>query len=132
MAEETVMIDVTEGPERGKRLTVPADIGKQAIKDGWARDPFAEPKEGEKEPPPPTDEERGKAIAAAAKAMRKLRGEEDEEAKPKGKAEAKQPEPEEDDDGDEAESRNMTAGRGGSYETRDVPEKRGPGRPRKY
>lgn len=116
MAEdEDVMIDVTEGPERGKRLRVPADVGRQAISDGWARDPFAPPsEEPETEPEPPTPEQREKSIQAAAEALRKLRGEPDEEEADKSRRRAQQAnEPEE------------------GYETREEQPRRGPGRPRR-
>jgi hypothetical protein len=83
MADEPVVIEATAGPYAGKRLTVPAADAKQAIADGWARDPFApaeEPKEP-KEAKEVTDEDRAKVAEAAEKAARKLRGEEDQNDK---------------------------------------------------
>jgi hypothetical protein len=78
MADETKRIEITVGPERGGRLDVPAKIADQAIKDGWAKDPFAPPSD---EPPPEFDQDKyDKAIVAAEKAIRKLRGEEDNAA----------------------------------------------------
>jgi hypothetical protein len=96
MAED-VLIEAIAGPYRGQRLTVSADDAKAAIKDGWARDPFAEPEE----PKEMTDEDRQKVAEAAEKAARRLRGEEETEA-PKPSVEAKAVEPEQ----------------SGSYETR--------------
>jgi hypothetical protein len=74
MADEPVLIDVLAGPYAGARLTVTAAEAKQAIADGWARDPFAESEEPMKEL---TDEQRLKIAEAAEKAARKLRGEEE-------------------------------------------------------
>jgi hypothetical protein len=79
MADEPVVIEATAGPYAGQRLTVPAADAKQAIADGWARDPFApaeEPKEP-KEVKEVTDEDRARVAEAAEKAARKLRGEEE-------------------------------------------------------
>lgn len=114
MPEESMMIQVLEGPDRGSRLTVPADVGKKAIKDRWARDAFAPASEEEVEPP--TQEEREKIIAAAVKAGRKLRGEPDDDAEPEA-------------EDDEPESRDMAPEEPAEYETRDVAPRRG--RPRK-
>jgi hypothetical protein len=75
MADEPVVIEATAGPYAGQRLTVPAADAKQAIADGWARDPFA-PAEEPKEVKEVTDEDRAKVAEAAEKAARKLRGEE--------------------------------------------------------
>jgi hypothetical protein len=120
MADEPVTIYVTEGPDRGSRLTVPAALAKQAIKEGWARDPFAPP--SEEDAPLLTAEKREKIIAAATRAARKLRGEPDPDV---STAE------DEDTDKHKPEERDMTAGEPDKYETRDMPEKRGPGRPPK-
>jgi hypothetical protein len=85
---ETRRIEAIYGPFRGL-LDVPADVAEQAIKDGWARDPFAPPSAADAPPPEPrTQEQLDKMIVAAEKAARKLRGE--EEPKPKVKAEPKE------------------------------------------
>lgn len=73
MAEEPVMIEGIIGEYAGKRLTVSAADAKQAIADGWAKDPFGEPAEAKEM----TDEDRARVMEAAGKAARKLRGEEE-------------------------------------------------------
>jgi hypothetical protein len=77
MADD-VLIEATAGPYAGQRLTVPAADAKQAIADGWARDPFATELE---EPKEMTEEKRAKVAEAADKAARKLRGEDDADKK---------------------------------------------------
>lgn len=73
---ESVVVQATAGPYAGQRLTLSAADAKQAIKDGWAVDPFAPPPAPDAEPPKqPTDEERVKINEAAEAAGRKLRGE---------------------------------------------------------
>jgi hypothetical protein len=84
MPDDDVVIEGLYGDYAGKRLTVAPDVAKQAIADGWARDPFGEPVE----PKEMTDEDRDKMLVAAAKAGRKLRGEEDADS-PKAKKETK-------------------------------------------
>ncbi|MCA1404683.1 hypothetical protein I6F26_10220 [Ensifer sp. IC3342] len=88
---ETRRIEALYGPYRGF-LDVPADVAEQAIKDGWARDPFATPDPDAPPPELPTQEKLDAMIAAAEKAARKLRGEEPPKAKPK-KDEPKNDEP---------------------------------------
>ena len=78
MADEPVVIEATAGPYAGQRLTVPAADAKQAIADGWARDPFATEPE---EPKDMTDDDRAKVAEAADKAAKKLRGEDDNDKK---------------------------------------------------
>jgi hypothetical protein len=79
-ADEDVVIEGTHGPYAGRRLTVSAKEAKQAISEGWARDPLApEPAEGE-EPKELTDEERAKIVEKAEAAGRRLRGEEEPSA----------------------------------------------------
>jgi hypothetical protein len=114
MAEEIVLIDVRYGPLRDKRLSVPADFAAKAIADGWARDALNPPPPEEESPL--TEEQRDKVLAAAIEGAKVLRGE--MEATPK------EEEP-------ESEERDMAAGAPGEYETRDMPAKRGPGRPPK-
>lgn len=77
MSDETKMVEATVGPFAGQRLTMPADVADQAIKDGWARDPFAPPPTEEElaKRKEPTEDDRLKSTAAAEKAVRKLRGE---------------------------------------------------------
>lgn len=82
MADEDVMIEATAGPYAGKRLTMPAADAKKAIADGWARDPFAEMTDEDRQKAvdaaaAATDEDRQKVAEAAEKAARKLRGEEE-------------------------------------------------------
>jgi hypothetical protein len=111
MAEEIVLINVRYGPLRDARLSVPADFAAKAIADGWARDALSPPPTEEESPL--TEEQRDKVLAAAVEGAKVLRGE--MEATPK----------------EEPEERDMTAGEPDKYETRDMPEKRGPGRPPK-
>jgi hypothetical protein len=95
MSDEPVTIEATAGPYAGQRLTVPAADAKQAIADGWARDPFAEVTDEDREKDRQkaaemTDEDKAKVAEAAEKAARKLRGEDEaEENGGKGKKGAK-------------------------------------------
>jgi hypothetical protein len=75
---EDVMIEATHGPYAGKRLTVSEADAKAAIKDGWAKDPYAPPPEPTAEPAEVkevTEEDRQKILDAANKAAARLRGE---------------------------------------------------------
>jgi hypothetical protein len=81
MADETVLIEATVGPYAGQRLQVDPATAKQAIADGWARDPFAEVGE----PKEMIDEDRAKVAEAANKAARKLRGEDEPDTGRKAK-----------------------------------------------
>ena len=74
MADETKRIEALYGPYRGQHLDLPAADADQAIKDGWARDPYAEPSAEVQALDP---EKQEKATAAAEKAARKLRGEDE-------------------------------------------------------
>lgn len=86
MADEPRIIQATVGPYAGQRLTVSATEADRAIAEGWAIDPFAEPKEAKEQ----TEEERAKSAEAAAAGARRLRGEEEAEAgKAKGAEEHK-------------------------------------------
>lgn len=78
-AQTEKLVEATAGPYRGQRLTLPIADADQAVKDGWAKDPFAAPPTDEElaEAKLPTEEERLKVEEAAAKAARKLRGEEE-------------------------------------------------------
>lgn len=115
MPDETKRIEALYGPYRGF-LDVPADVAAQAIKDGWARDPYAPP--AAPDAPAPTQEQIDKAIIAAEKAARKLRGEDEPKAKEKAKAKAGE------------ETKSYEAGSTGEgYETREAARK--PGRPPK-
>lgn len=108
--DETKQVEATAGPYAGQRLTMPVDEAEQAITDGWARDPFAPPTD---EPPKEqTDEERADVVKKAEKAARKLRGEPDE-----GDDEGK---------GGRGETRDMSAGQAGEYDTRGAPPPRRP------
>lgn len=84
MADETKVIEAIAGPYAGQRLTVPAADADAAIKDGWARDPFA-PVDPDAEPPELDQEAHDKMLTAAQKAARKLRGEEEPDAGKKAK-----------------------------------------------
>jgi hypothetical protein len=107
MPDEDVVIEGLHGPYAGQRLTVSAADAKQAIADGWARDPFAEPEDAKEM----TDEERAKVIAAAEKAGRKLRGEPEEDNGNKEKKPA-------------AKDKSMEADKpSATYETRSAPVK---------
>lgn len=84
---EDVMIEATHGPYAGKRLSVSEADAKAAIKDGWAKDPYApapEPTEAT-EVKEVSAEDRQKIIDAANKAAAKLRGETTEEDESDGK-----------------------------------------------
>jgi hypothetical protein len=73
MADDDVMIEgVLHGFNFGERRLVPAKVAKQAIADGWAKDPFAAP--SDKPAEPLDDDQLAKARAAAAKAATALRG----------------------------------------------------------
>jgi hypothetical protein len=72
---EDVMIEATHGPYAGQRLKVSEADAKSAIKDGWARDPFAEQPTEPVEAKEVSGEDRQKILDAANKAAAKLRGE---------------------------------------------------------
>jgi hypothetical protein len=86
MPDETTLIEALFGPYAGQRLTIPSADAKAAIKDGWARDPFAQPSNDD--PKLPSDEQRFAATEAAEKAARKLRGGEGAEDNKAAKAPA--------------------------------------------
>jgi hypothetical protein len=85
---EDVMIEATHGPYAGKRLSVSEADARAAIKDGWAKDPYAPAPEPSDEPAEVKEvsaEDRQKIIDAANKAAAKLRGETTEEDESDGK-----------------------------------------------
>jgi hypothetical protein len=72
---EDVMIEATHGPYAGQRLKVSEADAKSAIKDGWAKDPFAEQPTEPAEVKEVSSEDRQKILEAAHNAAAKLRGE---------------------------------------------------------
>lgn len=92
-ASETKRIEATHGPYRGTQLDLPTADAEQAIKDGWARDPFAAI-DPNAEPVEFDQDKHDKAEAAAEKAVRKMRGEDepaDERKRPAADNEQKKP-----------------------------------------
>ena len=78
MSEETQTIQPKYGPYVGGHITVPAEMAKKAIADGWAIDPYAQPAEEE-----PYDEAKVQAATEAANAAAAvLRGEAPAEGAP--------------------------------------------------
>lgn len=73
-AAETKRIEALFGPYAGGHIDLPTADANQAIADGWARDPYAEP-DPDAKPIEWTDELHASVNAAAAKAARKIRGE---------------------------------------------------------
>jgi hypothetical protein len=93
---EDVMIEATHGPYAGKRLSVSEADAKAAIKEGWAKDPYAPAPEPSDEPVEVKEvsaEDRQKIIDAANKAAAKLRGEptDDSDGKKSRAVEAEDP-----------------------------------------
>lgn len=109
---ETRTIEALVGPFRHSIITLPKADADKAIKDGWARDPF-NPFE------PVADVDHAKALEAAETAAVKIRGGDEPEAKAKPAAK------------EEKASEAKPADDKGSYTTRDLEPKKGPGRPAK-
>jgi hypothetical protein len=110
--DDDQMIIPSHGPYKGQRIQVSADEAKRAVKEGWARDAYAETVEDEKQPEPQDDETMAKQQQLADAAAKRWRGEEDVKSQKK----------------------DMHAGQGGQYETRaakgeEAEARRGPGRP---
>lgn len=108
---DTRIIVPSAGPYAGQRMTVDAGEADRAISEGWAADPFAEkgPDDQRKEH---TAEEAAEMANKAEAAAKRWRGE-DDKAKDKPKASAKPEAP---------VARDMAAGPGHSYETREEPK----------
>ena len=84
MPDELKRIEALYGPYARRLIDIPEADAKQAIADGWARDPYAPAAD-----PVEFDQEKHDAVLVAAeKAARKFRGEtevEKKEEKPKAK-----------------------------------------------
>lgn len=78
--ENEMLIEPSAGPYRGQRVKVSAAEGKRAIKEGWARDPFApaNDEKDKKDAPQPDEEGAHDKRTELAEAAAKRWGGEDE------------------------------------------------------
>ena len=87
MPDELKRIEGLYGPFARRVIDIPEADAKQAIADGWARDPFAPPVD-----PVEFDQKKHDAmLVAAEKAARKIRGETEVEKKTEEKPKPKPP-----------------------------------------